>query len=128
DSIEIAFRHGDGIALVEVAESGAETAVPELFSQRHACAVCGVSFPELAPRFFSFNSPQGACPACGGLGVERRFDPGLIVPDPDKPAGQAFAGSVGRALPGLDESLLALSSHYRFAATTPWKELPDAVR
>jgi excinuclease ABC subunit A len=128
DSIEIAFRHGDGIALVDVSEAGAAAPVAELYSERHACPTCGNSFPELSPRFFSFNSPQGACPACGGLGVERRFDPGLIVPDPDRPVGQAFAGSVQRALPGLDESLLALSSHYRFTATTPWKELPDAVR
>jgi excinuclease ABC subunit A len=128
DSIEIAFRHGDGIALVEVAASGSETAVPELFSQRHACAVCGVSFPELAPRFFSFNSPQGACPACGGLGVERRFDPGLIVPEPDAPVARALAGSVQRALPTLDETLLALSVHYRFAPTTSWNELPEPVR
>jgi excinuclease ABC subunit A len=128
DSIEMAFRHGDGIALVEVSEPGVETPVPQLFSERHACARCGVSFPELAPRFFSFNSPQGACPACGGLGVERRFDPTLVVAEPDAAVGRALAGSVQRALPGLDDALLALAAHYRFAAATAWKELPDAIR
>jgi excinuclease ABC subunit A len=128
DSIETAFRHGDGIALVEVAAPGDETPAPRLFSERHACPTCGVSFPELAPRFFSFNSPQGACPACGGLGVERRLDPTLIVPDPDAAVGRAFAASVQRALPGLDDALLALATHLRFAAATPWRELPERVQ
>jgi excinuclease ABC subunit A len=128
DSLEIAFRHGDGIALAEVAVPGGDAPVPELFSQRHACPTCGVSYPELAPRFFSFNSPQGACPACGGLGVERRFDPTLVVPDPDAPLPRALAGGVQRALTGLDEALFALASHYRFAPATPWKDLPQSVR
>jgi excinuclease ABC subunit A len=128
DSIETAFRHGDGIALVEVAPAGADAPTPEIFSQRHACPKCGASFPELAPRFFSFNSPQGACPACGGLGVERRLDPALIVPEPEKPLPHALASGVQRALPGLDEALLALASHYRFALATPWMDLPEPVR
>ncbi len=128
DSLEIAFRHGDGIALVEVAAPGGEAAVPELYSQRHACPTCGVSFPELAPRFFSFNSPQGACPVCGGLGVERRFDPGLVVSHPELPLPRALSSAVQRALPGLDETLLALASHYRFAPATPWRDLPEPVR
>jgi excinuclease ABC subunit A len=128
DSIEIAFRHGDGIALVDVSAPGSESPVPELFSERHACPTCGVSFPELEPRFFSFNSPQGACPACGGLGVERRFDPTLVVTDPDAPLPRALAGGVQRALPGLDETLLALAAHYRFVPATPWKDLAEPVR
>jgi excinuclease ABC subunit A len=128
DSLEIAFRHGDGIALAEVAPPGGESPVPELFSQRHACPTCGVSYPELAPRFFSFNSPQGACPACGGLGVERRFDPNLVVTDPEAPLPRALAGGVQRALQGLDEALFALASHYRFTPATPWKDLPEPIR
>jgi excinuclease ABC subunit A len=127
DSLEVAFRHGDGIALVDVAAPG-EASVPELFSQRHACPTCGISYPELTPRFFSFNSPHGACPACGGLGVERRFDPTLVVTDPEAPLPRALAGAVQRALPGLDEMLLALASHHRFAPATPWKDLPEPVR
>ncbi|HXJ36481.1 MAG TPA: excinuclease ABC subunit UvrA [Candidatus Eisenbacteria bacterium] len=128
DSIEVAFRHGDGIALVDVAEPGAAAPVPQLFSERHACPTCGVSYPELSPRFFSFNSPLGACEACGGLGVERRFDPTLIVADPGAPLPRALAGAVLRALPGLDEALMALAVHYTFAPATPWKDLSEAVR
>src|SRR5207244_1249858 len=52
-----------------------------LFSTRHACLSCDLSFDELAPRSFSFNSPYGACPACGGLGVRFELDPDLVVPD-----------------------------------------------
>ncbi len=128
DSIEVAFRHGDGIALVDVAEPGAAAPAPQLFSERHACPTCGVSYPELSPRFFSFNSPLGACEACGGLGVERRFDPTLIVADPDAPLPRALAGAVLRALPGLDEALVALAVHFKFAPATPWKDLPEGVR
>ena len=50
-----------------------------VFSQRFSCIDCGFSFPEITPRMFSFNNPQGACPACSGLGTKRFFDPDLIV-------------------------------------------------
>src|SRR5437867_53530 len=71
------------------------------FSERHACPVCGVSYPELSPRFFSFNSPHGACPTCGGLGVQRRFEAARVVPRPDAPLPDALASAVARALPRL---------------------------
>src|SRR5262249_62423016 len=78
DSLAVAFVQGEGIVTVEVTEPGG---APRslLFSERHACPVCGVSYPELSPRFFSFNSPHGACPSCAGLGVQRRLDPALLV-------------------------------------------------
>ena len=85
--------------LVEAVEPGAKTARPLLFSERHACPACGVSYPELAPRFFSFNSPHGACPACAGLGVQRRFDPALVVPRPEAMLPDALSSVVVRALP-----------------------------
>jgi excinuclease ABC subunit A len=127
DSIEVAFRQGDGTALVEIAEPDGEP-VEHLFSQRHACPTCGASFPELEPRFFSFNSPQGACPGCGGLGVARRLDPALVVGDPERPLPQALAGAVVRALPGLEDALAAMASHYRFTGGTAWSALPEPVR
>src|SRR5262249_18116240 len=98
------------------------------FSERHACPVCGVSYPEIAPRFFSFNSPHGACPTCGGLGVQRRLDPARVVPEPHKPMPEAFATVVRRGLPGLDESLAALAAHYRFRRDTPFGDLPAATQ
>src|SRR5947208_2700034 len=128
DSLAVAFRHGDGTALVEAVEPGAKAPRPLFFSERHACPTCGVSYPELAPRFFSFNSPHGACPACGGLGVERRFDPALIVPRPDKPLPDALSSAVLRALPRLEAVLAGLAAQYRFRPGTPFKDLPATVR
>src|SRR5581483_1778400 len=106
---------------------GGEPSV-QLFSERHACAVCGLSYPELSPRFFSFNSPQGACPTCGGLGVQRRFDPALVVPRPERPLPGALSATVLRALPSLDATLAALAAQYRFALDTPFAKLPATVR
>jgi len=128
DSLAVAFRHGDGTALVEAVEPGAKAPRPLFFSERHACPTCGVSYPELAPRFFSFNSPHGACPACGGLGVERRFDPALIVPRPEKPLPDALSSAVLRALPRLEAVLAGLAAQYRFRLDTPFKDLPATVR
>src|SRR5689334_4120650 len=82
DSLETALRLAEG--LVEVVEYGAAGAPGEevhLFSERYGCPVCGISLPELEPRQFSFNSPFGACPACGGLGTRREVSEELILGD-----------------------------------------------
>jgi excinuclease ABC subunit A len=128
DSLEVAFRHGGGTVLVEAAAPGRAEPEALFFSERHACPVCGVSYPEIAPRFFSFNSPHGACPTCDGLGVRRRLDPGLVVPEPAKPVLEALAPVVLRALPGFEESLTALAAHYRFRRDAPFASLPEATR
>src|SRR5437762_9313413 len=107
DSLAVAFAHGGGTVLVEATEASKET-TELFFSERHACPVCGVSYPELSPRFFSFNSPQGACLTCGGLGVQRRFDPALIVPRPEAPLPDALSSVVARALPQLYAVLAGL--------------------
>ncbi|MEM5948873.1 excinuclease ABC subunit UvrA [Spirochaetia bacterium 38H-sp] len=80
EAVETALELAAGLCVVlELTKDGEKEHV---FSQKHACPVCGVSFPELEPRLFSFNSPYGACPACSGIGVTLEFDPDLIVPDP----------------------------------------------
>ncbi|HEX2185880.1 MAG TPA: excinuclease ABC subunit UvrA, partial [Chloroflexota bacterium] len=78
DSIETALKLAEGV--VEVQNPGTGTA--ELFSERYGCPTCGISLPELEPRQFSFNSPFGACPACGGLGTKRRVSEELVLGDP----------------------------------------------
>jgi excinuclease ABC subunit A len=128
DSVAVALAHGGGTVLVEATEPGAKEPRALFFSERHACPVCGVSYPELEPRFFSFNSPHGACPACNGLGVQRRFDPALIVPRPGSPLPEALSSIVVRALPRLPDVLAALARQYRFRLETPWAELPAVVR
>ncbi len=76
DSLETATGLGHGI--VKVGFVGGEE---EVFSEKNSCPVCGISYPEISPRFFSFNSPHGACPTCGGLGMLLEVDPDLVIPD-----------------------------------------------
>lgn len=87
DSVEQALRVADGLVEVEVI-NGAST----LYSEKNACADCGISFEALRPRSFSFNSPYGACPTCSGLGALMVFDENLVVPDKSKPLREAIVG------------------------------------
>ncbi len=128
DSLAVAFRHGDGIVEVEAVHPGTTKTVPMLFSERHACPTCGVSYPPLSPRFFSFNSPYGACPGCAGLGVQRRFDERLVVPRPDAAVPSALAPIVQRALPGLGQVAAALAARHRFRAEAAFDAWPEAAR
>ena len=76
DSLESALRLADGRVLIDVMEHE-----EILFSEHHACPICGFSIGELEPRMFSFNSPFGACPECDGLGTKLEVDPELVIPD-----------------------------------------------
>lgn len=121
DSLEQALRLADGLAIAENADD-AETRMT--FSAKFACPVSGFTLEEIEPRLFSFNSPQGACPTCDGLGKELKFDPALVIPDESR----SLAG--GAILPwsktpsGLyAQTLQALADHYEFSTTTPFKEL-----
>ena len=80
DSIQIALQKADGICKIENVSDKSE----KIYSEKLACSKCNVSFDELAPRIFSFNNPYGACEKCGGIGVDYKLDPDLIVPDKDK--------------------------------------------
>jgi len=80
DSVETALRLGEGTMVVAAERDGRW--VDTLYSELYACPHCGISYRELQPNMFSFNSPYGACEACGGLGTKQEFDPDLIVPDP----------------------------------------------
>ena len=124
DSLEIASHLSEGIVKVE-----REGSVPMVFSQKFSCIDCGFSFPEITPRMFSFNSPQGACPTCSGLGTKRYFDPGLIVPNP------SLSVNEGAILPWkkkgesfLRPVLEGLAKHYHFDLDTPFHRLPKSVQ
>jgi excinuclease ABC subunit A len=120
-SLETALRLADGIAVVDRGGSDGEW----LLSERNACARCGSSFPEIAPRSFSFNSPHGACPACDGLGTVGAFDAVRVVPDPSLPLADALAPWSQRGSARYYRGLLeALASHYGVDLSTPWRELP----
>src|SRR5204863_1579 len=101
ESFETALKLAEGLAVIEYADAPAAAADekksdkksakihdksgPEriLFSEKFACPVSGFTIPEIEPRLFSFNNPYGACPACGGLGVEQHIDEDLVIPDKD---------------------------------------------
>jgi len=124
DSLEIASHLSGGIVKVE-----GEGSSPMVFSQKFSCIHCGFSFPEITPRMFSFNSPQGACPTCGGLGTKRYFDPNLIVPDP------SLSIREGAVLPWrkrgesfLRPILEGLAKYYHFDLDTPFYRLPKSVQ
>jgi excinuclease ABC subunit A len=124
DSLEIASRLSEGIVKVE-----RQGSAPMVFSQKFSCIHCGFSFPEITPRMFSFNSPQGACPGCGGLGTKRYLDPGLIVPNP------SLSVNEGAILPWrkkgesfLRPILEGLAKHYHFDLNTPFNQLSKSIQ
>ncbi len=124
DSLETASRLTGGLVSIDAA-GGEEI----LFSERYACAQCGISVPELAPRMFSFNSPYGACPDCGGLGTRMYFDDELVVPDPELSIREgAILPWAGRNSLHYHQMLDALSQHYRFDINTPFRQLPEGIR
>ena len=125
DSIETALKLADGI--VEV--SNAQTGGVELFSERYGCPVCGISLPELEPRQFSFNSPFGACPVCGGLGTRRRVSEELILGDPRISVLEGVILPWGEPSGYLRKIVLpALARQLKFDLNTPWGDLPKSVR
>ncbi|MFI5354969.1 MAG: excinuclease ABC subunit UvrA [Desulfobaccales bacterium] len=124
DSLELALKLADG--LVRVLVQGGEEL---LFSERFACDHCGVSLPELTPRLFSFNSPQGACPACSGLGTRLIIDPDLVIPNPNLSLreGAVRPWSTRHSL-RHQQVLEALEQHYHFSIHTPFKDLPQETQ
>lgn len=129
DSLELAISHSNGRAIVEIVDKTGASTDQILFSEKAACVHCGISYPELTPASFSFNSPQGACPKCDGLGTTTEFDPDLIVSDPDLPIRQgALKPWANRNSVQFAEFLDALTSHYGVNIYTPYKNLPDEFK
>jgi excinuclease ABC subunit A len=127
DSVETALQLAEGLVTLSVVGEHGEDDVT--FSQKLACTYDGISFEELAPRNFSFNSPYGACPTCDGLGVRLEVDPELVVPDPDLSIAEGAIGPWGgNRLQYYDSLLEALARAERFSTTTPWRKLSKAAR
>jgi excinuclease ABC subunit A len=126
ESFETALALADGIAYAEDADTNERT----VFSQKFACPVSGFSIEEIEPRLFSFNSPQGACPACDGLGTESFFDPALVVPNEALSLKEgAIAPWAGNASsPYYDQTLASLAKHLKIGLEKPWEELPAEAR
>ena len=127
DSLETALRLAEGVAEIEIVRDGADADETMTFSQHLACTHCGLSFDELAPRNFSFNSPYGACEHCAGLGTKYEVDPELVVPNPELSiedgAVAPWAGARGEY---FSRVLTAVADTYGFRTSTPWAKLKKA--
>jgi excinuclease ABC subunit A len=125
ESVETSLDIAEGSVIVLREEDG-KTA-EEFFSQKGACPECGISLPEMEPRLFSFNAPQGACPVCSGLGIKLEFDPDLVIPD------ASLSFNEGGCIPYNPDSAWnrsrfdALAQHFKFSLDTPFKDLPKRV-
>ncbi len=148
ESFETALKLADGLAFVDLADGtvpGREdeassggamkgTGLPAnriVFSEKFACPVSGFTIAEIAPRLFSFNAPQGACPDCDGLGERQEFDPQLVVPN------EALSLKKGAVVPWAKSNppspyymqvLASLAAAYDFSLETPWNELAPEQR
>jgi excinuclease ABC subunit A len=124
DSMEQAARLGQGIVMAEELDGPIH-----LFSEKFACPEHGVSLGEVSPRLFSFNNPFGACETCGGLGVKIRFDPDLVIPNPDLSLrGGAIAPWERRSSVFFYQMLDALAGHYGFEPDTPFGKLSEKIQ
>src|SRR5918992_674963 len=128
DSIETALELAEGIASIAVTTHEDAEDV-QTFSQSLACTYCGLSFEELAPRNFSFNSPYGACQTCDGLGTRLEVDAELVVPDPTLSISEgALAPWASNTLEYWYRVLEAVGEVHGFSLDTPWKKLPKRAR
>jgi excinuclease ABC subunit A len=124
DSLETAVRVGGGLAIVDA--GGGKSL---LFSQLYACAECGTSFEELAPRMFSFNSPYGACPECNGLGKRREISVELLVPDPSLTIRGGAIASTGPLKGTWSATLLtSVAREFGIDLDKPFKKLTKRER
>ena len=134
DSVELGLKAGHGIIYVEqLSERGDGSAKPiqTTYSELNACEHCGISFDELKPRSFSFNSPFGACPECGGLGAIYYFDEDLVVPDKTLPLRECIhpwrrAGH--NAIMYYNALLEQIAKQYKVNLSTPYEKLSPAFR
>jgi excinuclease ABC subunit A len=125
DSVETALKAGTGVAIVSVLGTAPEENQELLFSEHFACSYCGISFPELEPRLFSFNNPNGACTKCDGLGVKMEIDPDLIVPDPSLSIRNgAIKPWEKKTSIQFHNMLEALAEHFDFKLGAAFKDLP----
>lgn len=127
DSVELALKQAAGLVLINYPDSDNDV----LYSEKLACVECNISYEELAPRMFSFNSPYGACPTCGGLGTITRIDPDLIIANPSLSIRQGVLLPLGerQRQEGWNYELLkSVAKEAGFSLDTPWKDLSEAQR
>jgi len=130
DSMEIALQKGNHRSLVtaEYIDNNKKPITEEeiLFSSNLACPHCDISFPEINHRLFSFNSPDGACHECSGLGFLPEFHPDLLIPDPERSIREGVVQGLGWSGEGYwyQATMNSLARQLKFSLDTPWNKLP----
>ncbi len=124
ESVETALAEGQGVIVVDIIGDG------ELrYTTRFACPQCGAVFPSVSMSLFSFNSPEGMCPRCEGLGFVEELDPELMIADPGKSILEGALAPYGPIRsPHLLHILRGLARHYGFDLNTPWRKLPERAK
>lgn len=121
DSVQIALQKADGVTVIDKMDEEL------IYSEKLACPDCNLSFEELSPRIFSFNAPYGACDKCGGIGVDFKIDPDLVVPDRSKSIKDGAIYPWSKSATGYyDDVINAVSSYYNIDLTIPFENLPEA--
>jgi excinuclease ABC subunit A len=124
DSVQTSLKLSDGLVIIKTMVEGEKEEQELLFSEQLSCPDCGVSYGELNPRNFSFNSPFGACRVCTGLGVTMNIDPDLVIPNKSK---SIVDGAIVPMSKNVDswwmQSMKSLADHYGFKLATPIKDL-----
>ena len=129
DSIETAIEFGEGIVniLFDKEVNSENKEYEKVYSEHFACVDCGINFEEITPRMFSFNSPQGACPECKGIGSKMEMDPDLIVSNPKLSLNEGVVVPWSRSKGNKDnyyhQMLSAVAEHLGFSMDTPFKDL-----
>ncbi len=126
DSVETALNAGEGLLVVDLDEKEL------LFSEHNACPECDISFPELSPNLFSFNSPFGMCPDCNGLGQQMQVDVNLIISDPHLSLLDGASPYFGELRKKQDswtyQVIRGVAAEYDADLALPWQELPQRFR
>jgi excinuclease ABC subunit A len=143
DSFETALKLADGLAYLDPADAPSDTEQQSgmkldfgapgriVFSQKFACPISGFTIAEIEPRLFSFNAPQGACPACDGLGEKHVFDEDLVVPNHNLTIAKGAVAPWAKSQPPSPyymQVLASLARAYDFELTIPWKDLPEQAK
>jgi excinuclease ABC subunit A len=124
DSVELALHLAGGVVRISPLEGD-----DLVFSERFACIACGITYPEITPRFFSFNNPYGACPSCDGIGAKMFFDPDLIVPNDELSLREgAIEPWEKRNAPFFQGILESVAAHYKVDMYISWAKLPESFR
>ena len=124
-SVETAIKIGDGILYVENLSNNSRFTC----SAKYACPVSGFTIEEIEPRLFSFNSPQGACPHCDGIGAKLYMDEKLVIPNESKSIAQgAIAPWYGFKSAFYKQTLISLCDFLHISQNTPWKDLPEKAK